>query len=586
MSTLARVSRSLRLALAAVVLVTGAGCATLPESGGVHREAIDPPGVQPDAPYFNPPGPAKDGTPAAIVSGFLLAMQANPLTMSVARTFLTPRAQSTWEPNRGTLIYEGANVETAASGARVRLADTRRLDPRGGWLGGRAGSAETFDLRLVSEQGQWRIDNPPNALVVPTSFFQRNFARFSLYFYDQTGQVLLPEPIFIPRGEQTATNLVRGLLAGPGSRLAQVTRSAFPSRTTLDLSVVLTVSGVAEVPVSRDVLKLPAAELERAMDQLAWTLRQVPGISRIRLTVDGAPVPLPGGQLDVSVSSGEEYDAGAGPDSARLWGLRGGKVVQADADAGTATSGPLGRGGYSMRSLAVGGAPRQVAAVSEDGSTVFLAPAGGSTDDPDATRAFQGRDVLRPSFDMFGDVWLVDRARSGAKVRVLHDGKVQRLRVPGVTGAQVAAFSVARDGSRIAFGLAGDPAPALRVVDILRDDEGAVSGVGQVRSVPTGLADAGRIADLGWRDTATLALLTRPSNETSAVSFVSFDGSPTSQALVEPGLFREVATSLVVAPDPDLPLLIVTPDQRLFQLTGSGQWVRSSERFLAATYGR
>ena len=416
MSALGRVRRSLRLVLVAAVLVAGAGCATLPESGVVHREAIDPPGLQSDAPYFNPPGPAKDGSPAAIVSGFLLAMQANPLSMSVARTFLTVRARTTWEPNRATVIYEAPNVETTSLGAQVRLADTRRLDPRGGWLGGKPGSAETLDLKLVSEDGQWRIDNPPNALVVPTSFFQRNFARFNLYFYDQTGQVLLPDPVFIPRGEQTATNLVKGLLSGPGSRLGQVTRSAFPSRTTLDLSVVVTVSGVAEVPVSREVLKVPPAELSRVMDQLAWTLRQVPGIGRIRLTVDGAPVPLRGGQLDVSVSSGAEYDAGANPEGSRLWGLRGGKVVQADAAAGTAADGPLGRAGYSLRSLAVGGTPRQVAAVSQDGSTVFLAPGDENADDAPAAEALKGSNLLRPSFDMFGDVWVVDKTRSGARV--------------------------------------------------------------------------------------------------------------------------------------------------------------------------
>ncbi len=194
--------------------------------------------------------------------------------------------------------------------------------------------------------------------------------------------------------------------------------------------------------------------------------------------------------------------------------------------------------------------------------------------------------MLRPSIDLFGDVWLVDRSRSGARVWVLSDGKARQLRVPGITGAPVVAFSAARDGSRIAFALAGDPAPALRVVDVLRSNEGAVSGAGQVRSVPTGILDAGRIADLGWRDPATLALLSRPSAETSAVSFVSSDGSPVSQALVEPELFREVATSLVVAPDADLPLLIVTPDQRLFRLTSSAQWSKSAERFLAATYGR
>ena len=49
------------------------GCASLPESGPVHRQAADQPDRPQDAPYFNPPGPAKDGSPAAIVSGFLVS---------------------------------------------------------------------------------------------------------------------------------------------------------------------------------------------------------------------------------------------------------------------------------------------------------------------------------------------------------------------------------------------------------------------------------------------------------------------------------------------------------------------------------
>ena len=49
-------------------------------------------------------------------------------------------------------------------------------------------------------------------------------------FYDQTGRVLVPDPVFIPQGEQTATNLVRGLLAGPGRTISDVSRSALPSR--------------------------------------------------------------------------------------------------------------------------------------------------------------------------------------------------------------------------------------------------------------------------------------------------------------------------------------------------------------------
>jgi hypothetical protein len=570
--------------LVALLALAGiSGCATLPESGSVHRQAADQPDRPQDAPYFNPPGPAKDGSPSAIVSGFLVAMQANPLSTSVARTFLTERARATWQPNRGTIVYEAFTVDSSAVGAKVRLADTRRLDSRGGWRGGSPGSSETLDLRLVSEGGQWRIDDPVNALVVPTSFFDRSFARFNLYFYDQTGRVLLPDPVFIPRGEQTATNLVRGLLAGPSSTLGEISRSALPSRTDLDLSVVVTESGVAEVPLSREVLRAPPGELSRAVDQLAWTLRQVPGIERVRITVGGAPVPLSGGRIDAPVTSGAEFDA-AGPPNAELWGLRGGRVVDLRATSGSSASGPLSRPGYSMRSIAVSESPRKVAAISGDGTTLFVAPAEGGDASTPVARPVRGTNLLRPSYDMFGDLWLVDRTSRGARVLVVSGNEVRTIPVPGVTGADVAAFSVARDGSRLAVAYAGSRAPLVRVIDILRTDEGIVSGAGQSRDFAAGGRDATKLVDVGWRDPATLAVLSRASAETSQISYVSADGSPVAPELVEPSLFRGAAQAMVVAPSADLSLMLLTTDQRLYTLGSSGNWPRTSSKVAAAAY--
>lgn len=589
MTTRAPRTPRILVVLALVLAAAVSGCTTLPESGAIHRQAADRPARPQDAPYFSPPGPAKDASPSAIVSGFLVAMQANPLTTSVARSYLSERARTTWKPNRGTIVYEAFSVLPTSDGAQVRLADTRRLDSRGGWRGGTPGRSETLDLGLVSEKGQWRIDNPVNALVVPTSFFDRGFSRFNLYFYDQTGRVLLPDPVFIPRGEQTATNLVRGLLAGPGGALAEISRSALPSRTDLDLSVLVTESGVAEVPLSREVLQASADELSRAVDQLSWTLRQVPGIERVRITVAGAPVPLPGGRIDAPVTSGPEYDAAGSPD-ARLWGLRGGRVVDLSTDKATApdVAGPLSRPGYSMRSLAVSESPQQIAAVSGNGRTVFVAPAtGGSAASAVSRPLVNGTDVLRPSYDMFGDLWLLDRTPRGARVLVVSGGKVRRLAVPGVTGADVASFSVARDGSRLAVAYAGTGAPSVRVIDILRTEEGIVSGAGrsQVFAAP-GATDTARIVDIGWRDPATLAVLSRPAPETSQVGFISTDGSPTRTDLIEPSVFRGTAQAIVVAPVVGVPLLLITPDQRLYTLTGNGSWPRTDSKVVAATYAR
>jgi hypothetical protein len=579
------VNRRAGAALAVLVALVCGGCASLPVSGPIYREAVEKPGREPDAPYFTPPGPARNGTPAAIVSGFLVAMRANPLTTSVAREFLTSRAASTWKPSRSTVVYEAFSVRPGDQRAIVRLSDPRRLDARGGWLGGSPGRAEDLDLRVVREGGQWRIDSPPDALVVPTTYFERSFARYNLYFYDQTGRVLLPDPVFIPRGEQTATSLVRSLHGGPGRTLQAISRSVFPARTTLDLPVVVTGRGVAEVPLSRDVLQLGPADLGRAVDQLAWTLRQVPGIARVRLTVGGAPVPLPGGGIDVSVARGQDLDASGSASDMQMWGLRGGRVVDLESSSGQPAPGRLGEPGYAMRSLAVSDVPRRIAAVSSNGTSLFVAAA--DTQSGTQVDRLFGRAVnlLRPSFDMFGQLWVVDRTEDGARVYVVRGRQVRELDVAGVTGADVTAMSVARDGSRVAFVLGGSPAPGVRLADVRRGPEGQVAGMGQVRSVAVAVPDGAKLVDVGWRDPTTLAVLARTGQDTSQVTYVSDDGSPVSPSLVDPSIFREGAVALVVAPDGNLPLSLVTDDQRLYTLSPTGQWARSDSKVAQATYG-
>ena len=44
-------------------------------------------------------------------------MQANPLSTSVAREFLSERARDTWMPNRGTIVYEAFTVVPTTTGA-------------------------------------------------------------------------------------------------------------------------------------------------------------------------------------------------------------------------------------------------------------------------------------------------------------------------------------------------------------------------------------------------------------------------------------------------------------------------------------
>ena len=164
-------------------------------------------------------GRRRTEVPPPIVSGFLVAMQANPLSTSVARTFLSEHARGTWKPNRGTIVYEafiGAADQRRAPrcGSPTHVASTHAAGGAVAHLATRRRSTSGWSPRTVSGASTTRSTR----WSVPSSFFDRSFARFNLYFYDQTGRTLLPDPVFIPRGEQSATNLVRGLLAGPGAR--------------------------------------------------------------------------------------------------------------------------------------------------------------------------------------------------------------------------------------------------------------------------------------------------------------------------------------------------------------------------------
>lgn len=567
--------RASLLACLLTALAVLTACGGLPEGGPVHHYADTGNGSPQEPAYFSPPGPAPGASAVAIVKGFMLAMQANPPSTAVARSFLSARARGTWKPNEATLVYGASTVSQGIPGeVKVRLVDAHRLDARGGWIGGPPGRTDTVKLHLLREKGEWRIDDPPDALVVIDSYFEGKFAPFDLYFFDQTGHVLVPEPVYLPRGEQTATNLVRGLLAGPGKELAGVVGSAFPLGTDLDLSVTVSESGVAEVPLNGDVLKLPPDQLIRAMAELAWTLRQVPGVDRVRMTVDGVPVPLPDGRIDVSVDEGMQFAPATGTPEPPV-AISKGRVVELDGASGKPVPGPFGSSGFALRSVAVDHRADRLAAVGANGRTVYVAPMTGSAEDESVRTVLDsGSDVLRPAFDRFGNLWLLDRTPAGARVQVVTGRHVRHLRVPGVTGEDAAGFAVSPDGTRLVVALSGGATPRLLVSNILRSPEGDVRKVARPRVLPVVSSDVGPAVDVGWTSPTTVAVLTRPAKATSQLLFLLADGSPGDGSPTTPTRISAATVSLVTGGEVRQPVLVVTGDHRLLRLDDSGQWSR------------
>ena len=554
--------RRARLMLLAVVALLVCGCSTLPVTGDVHTDPAGSEKSAGQASYFAPPGPGRDDTPEQVVRGFLLAMQANPPSTAVARSFLSSRAKVTWRPGQGTIVYDAPTVETVDGQVTARLRGAHRLSPHGVWLDGTTSSTETFPLALVREGGQWRIDNPPNVLAVPTSYFSSLFVPFNLYWFDRTGTVLVPTKVYVPRGEETATNLVRGLLAGPPPAQGDVAVSAFPPRVDLDLAVVVNDAGIADVRLYAAVLRLAPADLNRLVVQLAWTLRQVPGIDRLRITVDGTPMALADGRTDVSVEEGASYDPLA-PTQRDLLVVAGGRVVRDDGDRGVVIGGPFGETGYSLRSLAWDPRQQVIAAVAASGRRVYVGPDRGARSPKRVQTVLDGgTDVLRPAYDRFGGLWLVDNTRSGARIHVLRHGRDRLVDVPGVSGRRISAFTVTRDGTALVALLADGTNPL------------EVNG-----------ADLGAAHDVTQNGATSVALLTRPPTGADRIVIVELDGSPgpvRPEGAGAPETVPGPLTGVVTSPDPALPLRVVSADGRLFTYSDTGSWSRASLAGVAA----
>ena len=103
------------------------------------------------------------------------------------------------------------------------------------------------------ENGEYRIAGAPNALIVPETWFEQRFREVSLYFFDPTATILVPEPVFVPRGDQLTTALVKGLLRGPGPDLDRVARSFIPPGLDYGCPVTVSDAGVAEISLKGDV---------------------------------------------------------------------------------------------------------------------------------------------------------------------------------------------------------------------------------------------------------------------------------------------------------------------------------------------
>jgi hypothetical protein len=184
-------------------------------------------------------------------------------------------------------------------------------------------------------------------------------------------------------------------------------------------------------------------------------------------------------------------------------------------------------------------------------------------------------DLLPPAWDFADRMWLIDRARAGALVSLVVDGRPQLVEVPGISGEQVRHFLVSRDGSRLLAVVRrarGDVVVASR---IQYDERGSLLAATAGRRLPWPTQGRPRILDLAWQTPTSVAVLYPVVRGLRQVRTLSVDGSPSALSIASPTLARDFQW-LIGSPDATVDLFAAAP-QGYTDLTESQRSARSAD---------
>lgn len=500
--------------LGAAVALALTGCVGIPLSGGVEagrpiNEQLDPEVV------VLPSGPVPGADREAILEGFMQAVRGPQNGYAIARQFLTDELNSEWDPDAGTLIRRGpATVLDSGPDTITYAVTTEATVNEEGRYEEVRGIPSEADLSFSFEQvdGEWRISQAENGIVLSESSFRVAFREQSLYFFDPSFGYLVPDVRWFPARPTTSVRVVEALLAGPTSWLQGAAFSAFPPGAALGDGSVVVGTAAATVDLSTEVLAASPEARDRMRQQLAATL----GYPNIDLTVSGRQLPTP----DTGVSQAIQYPAVDGP--ALI-----GTGSEFGFDAGSGIS-PL-----------EGLAPAVVAAgaVSADLSTdkaavALLSGAGGvylaTAGDAAAAIVDPRPGLIAPAIDPFRFVWSVPADDPAGLTAFEGDGAEHPVQSGLPAGSRVVSMDISRDGARILFYLSTPIGPQLFVAGIIRQDEVPLR-LGELLQLPV---PDGEPVDAAWVDNRSVAAAAL-SPESAPVTVLEIGGPSTSLGQVE-----------------------------------------------------
>lgn len=504
--------RSLRWAsvvIGAMAVSLLVACSGIPTSGSVTVGAtLDEPGES----EFEvlPLGPAPDATQEEVLRGFVAALAGSRNDYEVARQFLSPDFADAWDPRSSVVVRSAGTSDPVTvvddDSMEYSIDSAGTVDTTGSFVQNDDAVPLTRQFDFVEVGEQWRIDQTDDGIVLSDAQFHSLFRQHSLYFLDASGTRLVPDVRWF-LGGTAALRIITTLLEGPPEWLRGAVRTTFPDGTTLvdpDLAVQ---SGVALVDLSEEVLAADTRDRQLMQVQLSASLSNVANIRGVRLSVEGTP-------LDVE----ELGSAGPQPDPV----VDGRAVVVRDGEFGFLSGASVDTiGTLSGKVVALEATAATLAA---DGETVAVLGSAGvsvARSDADESVTLDVRtDLIAPSLDNDGFIWVSSRSEPGAVRVYTGDGAVTPLSTGLPPTAQIVSLDVSRDGSRVAI-LATTPSGQRLVVKaIARDASQDQLPVALGEPVLDTVIAGSTAIDASWVDDISVATIAEESGETVGRKFV------------------------------------------------------------------
>lgn len=504
--------------LVATGTLFAAACTTLP--GDSAPEVISSYSPTPDV--EDVVEPKENEAPDLLLRDFFSA-SAHPVSdYAAARKFLTTERADKWRPEHKTKILDRVFINSDGAVRdgkvtyRVRGNVLGTLSPGGVFTPEFTAYETTY--QMAQENGQWRISNLRDAVVLDRTDFVAAYDARDVYFVDPRGSMLVPDRRWIyTRQQSIGASLISLLSNGPRPQLGDAVSSLVPRTATVRTQ--RTEDGEFEVEFTGlSGLNPEARRLLGA--QVVWTLAGGDVRGPYRLVADGTLLSEDVGET-WHVNDVSQFDPRASV-VAPLRAVAGGQVRELSESDGEATT----MGGWLasnyIESLAVATQENMFAAVaglSNRPRRLLVGKAEGAPQE-----LVQARSLTRPTWS--GDARALYTVADGKDVkRFIRSGQSGNLVEEPVDAREVqklgedsriSMFRVSRDGVRAALLVDG------RVyVTVLHDGERGGVRLGPLEEIGYQLGDTA--VSVAWQHDGTLLVGTRAND--APVWHLAMDGS-------------------------------------------------------------